>query len=174
MTSCACGVTILNDQDIQDLVRLPKLIVARRPATDYREENGSRRCDLDLQSSRNDGRSFTVFIRQNLRLINDFTFGLRYMANEGKLTTITLVRYNGPHGDSSRAPDGHYANPHIHYITEVELAAGHSQPQENHRVLINSYNTFEEALWVFFDATSTSNYQDYFPDALQGRLFSGH
>ena len=164
---------MLTDQDIHDLIRLPKTIVAKRPATDYREQDGNSRCDMDLQSSEGDVKVFSVFIRRHLRFARNFSIGLRYVANEGKPTTITLVRYNGPHGESSRTPDGHYAKAHIHYLTEEELAAGHTMPQENRREFTSAYGTFEEALRVFFDDTSTSNYRDYFPDLNQGRLFNG-
>ena len=167
-------MTMLTNQAIQDLIRLPKVITARMPARGYREEYGSRRCDLDIKSSNDNDRAFPVFIRQNLRFAGNFTVGLRYTANQGKLTTITLVRYNGPHGETSRAPDGHYLQPHIHYITEEEIAAGHTQPQESYRELTDQYNTLDEALRAFFNATSTSNDGDYFPDLIQGRLLSGY
>ncbi len=89
---------------------------------------------------------FNVFVRQNIRFAGNFSIGLRYQANRGNLATITLVRYNGPHGETSRSPDGHYALPHIHYITEEEIARGHMQPQENHRELTYRYSSFTEAL----------------------------
>ena len=119
-------------------------------------------------------REFPVFIRQHLRFTRNFSIGLRYTANQGKLTTITLARYNGPHGETSIAPDGHYALPHIHYITADEIAKGHTHPQENHREVTDRYETLEEALRVFFRDTATLNYEGFFPDLLQGRLFSGY
>ena len=161
---------MLTHQDIQELIRLPKVIVDRTPSRDYREEDGNRRCDLDLRSADDDGRVYPVFIRQNLRFSGNFSIGLRYALNEGNLATITLVRYNGPHGENSRTSYGHYAKPHIHYLTEDELKAGHTQPQESSRELTDQYTTFEEALRAFFSATSTLNYGEYFPDSLQGRF----
>lgn len=165
---------MITDDDIQNLISLPKRIVVRRPTRGYREENGARRCDLDLQPADGLGRSFPVFIRQHLRLGRNFSIGLRYAVNEGKLTTITLTRYNGPHGETSQVPDGHYARPHIHYITADEIATGHTQPQENQRELTNKYNTFEEALRVFFADTATGNYDEYFPELTQPRLINGY
>lgn len=164
---------MISDVQIQDLIRLPKVIIDRRPATGYREEHGSRRCDLSLRSSDDSARKFLVFIRQHIRIRQNFSIGLRYPVNVGKLTTITLVRYNGPHGETSRAPDGHYARPHIHYITANELAAGHTLPQENHRELTNKYNTFEEALREFFAKIAVENCEDYFPMLWKPRLFNG-
>ena len=164
---------MLTDEQIQELIVVPKQIVGRSPAVDYREENGHRRCDLDMLDE--DGyREFRVFVRQNVRFIRNFSIGLRYEAHEGNLTTITLARYNGPHGETSRSQDGHYALSHIHYITEVEIARGHVQPQEKERNPTTRYGIFEEALRAFFEDTSTSNYIDYFPELSQGRLFNGY
>ena len=164
---------MLTNEQIQELIAVPKRIVGRSPNSDYREENGNRRCDLDMLDE--DGRrGFKAFVRQSIRFVRNFSIGLRYEAHEGKLTTITLARYNGPHGDTSRAQDGHYALPHIHYITETEITRGHIQPQEKLRTPTTRYDTFEEALRVFFEDTSTVNYIDHFPELSQGRLFNGH
>ena len=161
----------MTDQEIQALIGLPKAIVNRSPAKGYREENGHRRCDLELRSSDETRRAFPAFIRQNIRLTGNFSIGLRYGVNEGKLATITLARYNGPHGETSGGPDGHFALPHIHYITEDELAAGHTQPQERHREITDRYATLEEALCVFFQDTVTGNYAQFFPELLEPRMF---
>ncbi len=165
---------MLTEQEIQDLIGLPKSIVGKNPAKDYREENGQRRCDLELESSDGTGRAFTVFVRQNIRLPGNFSVGLRYVVNRGKLATVTLARYNGPHGEHSHAPDGHYSLPHIHYITEAEIETGHRQPQENHRELTDKYANLEDALRVFFRDTSTENYASYFPELIQSRMFNGY
>ena len=165
---------MLTEQDIQDLIRLPKVIVGRHPAQGYREENGQRRCDLELESSDETGRAFPVFVRQNIRLPGNFSIGLRYAVNRGKLTTVTLVRYNGPHGEHGNAPDGHYALPHVHYITAAEMEAGYSQPQENHREVTDKYGNLEDALRVFFNDTATGNYATYFPELIQSRMFDGY
>lgn len=159
----------MTDEQIQELIAVPKRIIGRSPAVDYREENGNRRCDLDMLDE--DGnREFRVFVRQNVRFIRNFSIGLRYEAHEGNLTAITLARYNGPHGETSRAQDGHYASPHIHYITEAEIARGHIQPQEKFRQPTDRYDALEEALRVFFKDTQTLNYIDFFPGLRQGRL----
>lgn len=160
----------MTDQEIQALIGLPKTIVNKSPANGYREENGHRRCDLGLQSAGEIKRAFQVFIRQNLRLPWNFSIGLRYGVNEGRLNVITLARYNGPHGETSRTADGHYAMPHIHYITGAELANGHTQPQENRRELTVRYATFEEALRVFFQDTATGNYAQFFPELLEPKM----
>jgi len=165
---------IITDDDIRDLIRLPKVIVERRPATGYREEHGSRRCDLSLRSSDKTTQNFTVFIRQHIRIDQNFSIGLRYALGLGPIGTITLVRYNGPHGETSRAPDGHYARPHIHYITAHELAKGHSLPQEGRRELRTNYSNFSEALREFFSETAVENPRPFFHTLWNPRLFNGH
>ena len=141
---------MLTQQRIQDLIELPKTIVRRSPSLGYREENGHRRCDLELRSCGYDGSVFAVFIRQNLQFAENFSIGLRYRADL-PLGSITLVRYNGPHGESSQTQDGHFAQAHIHRITEQELALGSTQPQERDRTITDQYATLEQALLVFFN-----------------------
>ena len=158
------------EQIIQELIGVPKLIVERDPQSNYAQINQDWRSKLTLVARDGNSHAFEVFIRQNVRFPNGFSVGLRYKVHDGNLTTITLVRYNGAHGEYSRDEDGHYAVPHIHYITPEEIAKGHSQPQEKYRENTNKYDTFDDALRVFFHDTSTENYLEYFPELTQGRL----
>ena len=120
-----------------------------------------------------DSVKFEVFIRRHIRYIENFTIGLRYQTDDASFGNITLVRYNGSHGEISRDPDGHYAVPHIHRITHAELASGSREPQETHRKLTTQYNTYEHALLVFFSDTGIENYHSHFPEAGQLRLLDG-
>ena len=165
---------MITDHDIQELIRLPKKIADKTPSAGYRDEDGHKRCELDLQAMSDDSRTFVVFIRKNNRFIENFTIGLRYHTGDKTLGTITLLRYNGPHGESRPQTDGHYAKPHIHRVTEAEIASGSRQPQERHREITDRYSTFEEALYVFFDDIAITNLVEYFPDALQMRLLNEH
>ena len=97
-----------------------------------------------------------------------------YQTGDKRLGTITLVRYNGPHGEINRHADGHYNKPHIHRITAAEIASGSTEPQESHREITTRYGTFEQALLVFFDDIAAPDSGQYFPELLQGRLFNGH
>ena len=164
---------MLTDLEIRDLIEMPKSIITKTPARGYVEENGHKRCDLELKATSDYGARFVVFIRRHVRFIENFSIGLRYQTGDSMLGTITLVRYNGPHGESSIQLDGHYAKPHIHTTTADELASGSTQPQETHREITDSYSTYEEAIRVFFGDVAVSNYAGYFPEALQGRLFNG-
>ena len=109
-----------------------------------------------------------------MKHIENFSVGLRYHTNDQKIPAITLVRYNGPHGEYSRHPDGHYAKPHIHRITEEELRHGHKEPQEKHREITKRYQTFDEALITFFNDVNVLNYKDYFTSQRQLAIFDEH
>ncbi len=165
---------MLTDQQIQDLISCPKKITKREPASGYREGGRHLRCDLELECAQDSGATFTVFIRQSTEFTESFSIGLRYQTNDSILGTITLIRYNGPHGETSRDSDGHYAKSHIHRITASELESGSVQPQERHRETTDLYSTFEQGLAVFFHDAHVENFEDYFPNLLQGNLFDGH
>jgi len=160
----------MTDQKIIDLIACPKMIISRQPAQGYRADNFQNRCDLDLRAAAGEGEQFKVFIRQNTEFIENFSIGLRFQTDSRRLGLITLVRYNGPHGETSRASDGHYAQPHIHRITAQELASGSIQPQEKDREITDHYRSLEQALAVFFDDTRVINAGDHFPELRQGRL----
>ena len=165
---------MLTDQRIQELVSCSKTIVKKEPARGYREESRHRRCDLELASTEDINTTFTVFIRQSTEFTQNFSIGLRYQTNISTLGTVTLIRYNGPHGETSRDQDGHYASSHIHRITAYELDSGNIQPQEKYREITDRYSTFEQGLAVFFHDVHIENFGDYFPGLLQGNLFDGH
>lgn len=165
---------MLTDREIESLIGLPKNIVSKTPAVGYRSENLHRRCELELTSSSSPITEFTVFIRQNDKFIENFSIGLRYKTRDRTLGTITLVRYNGPHGETSRGPGGHFGRPHIHRVTARELAEGNREPQERHRDITGRYSTFEQALSVFFADIAASNYLGYFRELRQLELSNGH
>ena len=166
---------MLTDEQIRELIAVPKSIAALVPRNGFRVEDRHRRCELELSSDSGGFRKFDVFIRQNIRFAGNFSIGLRCQVGDTNRTiTVTLARYNGPHGETARSQDGHYALPHIHYITEAEIARGHQQPQEKLRTATDRYTTFVEALHAFFADISVSKYLDYFPELRQGRLFNEH
>ena len=164
----------MTDQEILGLIACPKTIIRKDPPRGYREDNSNRRCDLQLVANADDAAAFRVFIRQNLEFIENFSIGLRYRANLPNSRDITLVRYNGPHGEVAKASDGHYNKSHIHRITAEEIAAGFTQPQEKHREITERYAVLAQALGVFFRDIAAGNYAQYFPELLQGSLFNGH
>ena len=166
---------MLTDADISELISRPKQIVNKSPASGYREQNQNRRCDLELTDQEDERFGYKVFVRQNSNFIENFTIGLSHRpTNYPTLGTITLVRYNGPHGESSRSPDGHYAVPHIHRMTAEEIALGSTQPQERHREITDRYSTYESALRVFWrdiGVHDDANIESYFPGLMQSSMF---
>ena len=165
---------MLTDNEIQGLIASSKLITNKSPARSYREEDGYRRGSLTLESVGEEKERFSVFIRQNIRFIENYSIGLRYQTQNKDLGSVTLIRYNGPHGESNRDEDGHFGRPHIHRITAEELQSGSLQPQESHREITDRYSTFENALVVFLQDVGVTNWKDYFPELNQGELFGGH
>ena len=93
---------LLTGHEIGRLIELPKDIVPKTPSVGYRHENGNRRCELEIAASSRPDTKFTVFIRQNDKFIENFSIGLRYRTKDRRLGTITLVRYSGRHGETSR------------------------------------------------------------------------
>lgn len=165
---------MLTDQQIINLIELPKNIVSKTPSAGYKIENRHKRCELELRVGSDPNIEFMVFIRQNDEFIENFSIGLRYKTRNRTLGTITLVRYNGPHGETSRGATGHFARPHIHRVTARELAEGNREPQERHREITDRYSTYEQALLVFFKDTATTNHLEYFGELRQLELFNGH
>lgn len=163
---------MLSDDEIQELLDRSEAIVRKTPRSGYRTEAGHRRANLDVEAANGNGTAlFSVFIRQNERFIENFSVGLRYRSNTAGLGDVTLVRYNGPHGEMSTHPDGHYAKPHIHRITSAELASGSREPRERHRAITDRYATLDNALRTFFDDLNVTGVQQFFPELSQGRLF---
>ena len=163
----------MTEQELKELRELPKTIQAKTPRRGFREEGGHRRCDLTLRASSDPAIRFDVFIRQTVRYIENFSLGLIYHIRDGEHGAITLVRYNGAHGEEVLTPDGHYAQPHIHYLTAEELAQGYLQPRENLREITNRYTTIEQAIPIFLRDIGVTNIDSYFEDLMQGRLFNG-
>ena len=164
---------MLTDSEIQALIEAPKRIVHKNPAKGFREENRYLRCRLELESVSEEKKKFNIFIRRSVEFIENFPIGLRHEINVSLLKIVTLIRYNGPHGEISRHSDGHYAKPHIHRITAVEIDSGSMEPQEKHRKITDKYRTFEEALSIFFHDIGAINFADHFPELRQTRLFNG-
>ena len=165
---------MLSNTEIQNLIHIPKLIVQKTPSVGYSSIPNYKRCNLELTVAGESEKRFAVFVSQNTNFIENFSIGLRYRTGRKKPASVTLVRYNGAHGEYALSPDGHYMHPRIHRITEKELRAGNIQPQESHRVITDRYATFDQALNVFFLDNSVFNFYDFFPELQRPRLFDGY
>lgn len=167
---------MLTDHEIQHLVQSSKTIVTKIPSKGYKQEGGYNRCQLTLRTTplEENSEEFSIFIRQAVEFIENYSIGLRYKTNNKTLGTITLVRYNGPHGEISRTKDGHFSHPHIHRLTAAEIKLGSTEPQEKHRELTDRYSTLESAIEIFFEDICVDNYVNYFPETIQIGLFDEH
>lgn len=86
---------------VLELVLMPKSFVAKRRPTVH-DKPGHRSLDLPLAALSEDGALF-VYVRQNLRRVEDYSTGLRWVSPRAR--PQMLVRVNGPshvHGN----PDG--------------------------------------------------------------------
>lgn len=155
----------MTEAELNDLISCPKQITKAMPARGYKEVGGHKRKDLKVGASPD--RAYLVFIRQNATFIENFSIGLRYNTEKKHTGRVTLVRYNGPHGEESRSKDGHYTASHIHRITTDEMNSDNSEPQESQRDITDKYSSLEEALVVFFKETGVQNYLKYFPELSQ-------
>lgn len=162
---------MLTDLQIQALLSSEKKITKKSPPKGYKQEDNHRRCDLSMTSASSEGQVFSVFIRQNIQFEENFSIGLRYKTESRELGTITLIRYNGAHGEKSHSEDGHYNKPHIHRLVLGEMAPGSNQPQESQRESTDRYHTFEDALLVFFEDMNITNWLEYFSNIKQRKLF---
>ena len=160
----------MTNQDIQKLIQAPKKIDKRTPQKGYKQENNHKRCDLDLIGNTDQNMKFYIFIRQNQLFLENFSIGLSYQ-NTNIKQTITLVRYNGPHGKIKTKETDHHLEPHIHYITPEEINSNVFNPKEKIIKKTDKYIFFEEALRSFFQDITVKNWENYFPELNQGSFF---
>ena len=118
----------MTDKDIQYLIDTPKRIHNRDPKKGYKMESNHRRCNLILIGVENNNIRFEVFIRQNQIFIENFSIGLHCQIPSLR-NSVTLVRYNGPHGQIKRSKEDHHPEPHVHYITQEEIKSGVFNPK---------------------------------------------
>ena len=132
---------ILTDERIRYLLTIPKRTTT--PGARWRVQKKSRQRNYDLESE--DGTlQFSLYLRQNMRIVDSFSCGLLYLHAGGE--KVTLARYNGsdhPHYnplDGTRA-DNHC---HIHRATERYMAAG--RKSEHYAESTDRYTDLDGAL----------------------------
>ena len=112
--------------------------------------------------------SFGIFIRQNLTFIENFSIGLMYRRPEFK-QSIHIIRYNRAH--DPRKNIEHCKKPHIHKIKQEQIEQDTIKAPLMDIQLANNYSTFEEGLVAFIKDTNIVNWQEYFPELEQLKLF---
>ncbi len=154
---------MLSNREIDELIKCPKIIIDASPKHGMgidRKNSFVKRKNLNLKSTAKDC-TFDLFIRQNTLLIEDFSIGLLYKTEDKIFGKITLIRYNGEHGQSDWSKDNHYSAFHIHRITEELLIKGIYEPKEIE--LTDKFSTFDSALNLFLKFVNVKNITEYFP-----------
>ena len=145
--------------DIDRLLGCPKKIT-KPPRKEMKAERGSLRNNLELISVDGSDR-FSVFLRQNERLKEGFSIGLKYHPADGQ--SFNVFRCNGPHGnhlDIKREGHSHY-HYHIHMVDVNSLNDGFIL--ERSAEMTDGYASFEEAIGFFFKKINLLDAKEYFP-----------
>lgn len=119
---------MLSDEEIAKLLAEVKLVPKNwRTKLQPKAKNSAFHKERELKVQGAMGNKFILFTRQNVGLANDFTVGIRFVAESG--THYCLRRYNGNshkhtnhlerlNGDEDHSFFGQF---HIHYATERYL-----------------------------------------------------
>lgn len=111
---------ILTDEQIEVLLRAPKKVT--NPGARWKVQRGADQKNFELESD--DGKQFTLYLRQNIRIANNFSCGILYKHPQGP---VTLTRYNGSDHDHDNPLDLDTKVStacHIHIATERYMRIG--------------------------------------------------
>lgn len=128
-----------SDEELAELQSVPKRVT--NPGAHWLEKPKVRPVHKQRTyqaTAKEDGRRFSVYLRQSLLDESNFSCGISYLPAAG--TPLTLARYNGSshiHGDISYLP-------HIHRATARAIAAGKKPESEAEET--NRYETLNGAL----------------------------
>jgi len=146
----------LDGFSIQELIETEKMIYQKSPKTGMRQEYSHNRVELDLKATSIDAK-FSVYIRQNVNHIHNFSIGLDYIGKSGR---VQLIRFNGAHKTVNDAIDNHHYNFHIH--REIEEYEGFNKLA--HAENTTEYNDFESAVSFAMNKINVQNYSSFFPE----------
>jgi hypothetical protein len=128
----------LTDEKIAELIELPKRVT--NPGAREMDDGAYLRRDYEVVSAAGDKQIFRLFTRQNKKVSNDFSCGLRWLApgTDG----LMLLRYNGPshsHTNKVEKEDLDHVC-HIHratarYIRANRKAEGFAEETRRYRTL---------------------------------------
>lgn len=149
---------------LECLITCPKVITTA-PHKKFDVENGNRKNDFRLESENGEHR-FSVFMRQNTILTENFSIGLKWETAPTE-DSIILLRCNGPHGGNKKYTI-HFV-PHIHRLN-IELAQ-QDIFKENDVRPTDEYSTFDSALFYFCNLCNIKDADKYFLNAFSPALF---
>lgn len=154
----------MTPQELDMLITCPKEIV-KKPRKSFQDSNGNRRNDFTAKSA--EGEFFRIFMRQNLRMLEDFSIGLIWECKEYPDEDIIICRFNGPHGGNQKI-ETHFVT-HIHKLN-LELATNDIF-RTNDVSETKCYSTFHEAIYSFCEHCHIKGAIKYFPEAYSQSLF---
>lgn len=133
----------LSDEEISRLISLKKTIV--NPRARRKVQRGSEQQNFKVESEC--GQSFVLYTRQNKRVEESFSCGLKYCHPEGKHKDVTLCRYNGSDHVHENPLDGYgkiHEQCHIHKATQRYMEAG--RKAEHYAETTNRYHNLRGAV----------------------------
>ena len=155
---------IESDQDIDELIRCPKIIF-KPPNKEMIIKFGCLRNDIELYKEDDEDLKFSVFIRINERFRENFSIGLRVYPKGNP--SMHLLRFNGKHGEyKDFVTESTHFEYHIHRAT-VETISDKLPYAE----VTDRYASYEEALKYFLEYTNIINSEKYFKISSQLSLF---
>lgn len=131
------GTEVLTDEKIASLLRLSKTV--RNPSARKKVKGLHEQINYNVDSD--DGEThFELFVRQNLKIQDDFSCGLLWLLPSGE--TVTLVRYNGS-GHRHRNPIENQSfeyQCHVHraserYVTTNKKPETFAEPTDRYQTL---------------------------------------
>lgn len=133
----------ITDQQIDDLIRLPKLVI--NPNLKMKLQRSSLQVTYDLRELEGE-REFKLYLRQNPKDPESYSCGLIYVA-ESPDQSVTLCRYNGSshvHCNSLEDDEPIHFKCHIHRASERYIALG--DKAEKYAETTDRYTSYEGAL----------------------------
>lgn len=157
---------IIDNNFVEYLISCNKKIISNPKPKD--KPNGLHK-ETNIELLSDDGLRFTVFIREHLELIENFTVGLVYHPDDD--SSLIIVRYNGDHGEHRNKIDNSILRGyHIHKLLKEALDIG--LKGENTATETKKYTSVRDAMLCFFQDLNIINFTDYYPELLQTKLFN--
>lgn len=115
---------------------------------------------------------FSVFMRRNEDLPENFSVGLRYTANDGR-PEIILLRCNGKHGAFTGAGDEKHPHWRFHIHKASAIAQDRGFPAEKYATETSEFASYEQAIEFFVKAVNLDPHDvdKHFPNNVQSNLF---
>ena len=156
-------------QEIDFLISCPKVITSP-PSRDMKLDKRHYRNDFEL-TSEDEQFVFKVFMRKSEAFQENFSIGLS-VRPKNEPGFVTILRYNGPHGDHVNSfGDVHpHRGYHIHTAEEKSLDEGLAPELTAHTT--TEYASYEEALAHFIKRANVLGFEKHLGALNQLSLFN--